>query len=91
MHDSAAGEIAGRVLGTAGTPVADAKVMITAAPGPHPDIAALTGTGGEFSFRGLAPGEYTLLANVPGAAPQTRTLSVAPGEAATLEFTVGQE
>jgi len=90
MQDPGArgGEIAGRVLAAGGVPVTEATVMITASPGPHPDIAALTGAGGEFSFRGLPPGEYTLLANAPGSPPLTRTLAVQPGEAATLDFMV---
>jgi hypothetical protein len=83
-----AGEIAGRVLNGGGTPLAEATVMITSSPGPHPDIAALTGSGGEFSFRGLPPGEYTLLANAPGSPPQSRSVAVRLGEAAVLDFTV---
>lgn len=86
---AAPGEIAGRVLGPGGRPVAEAAVMITASPGPHPDIAALTRDDGTFSFRGLVPGEYTLLANAPGHPTQTRSVQVAPGQAARLDFTVG--
>ena len=82
------GEIAGRVLRPGGSPVAEAAVMIVGSPEPHPDIAALTGGDGGFSFRALSPGEYTLMANAPGAQPMTRRVRVLPGAVATLDFTI---
>lgn len=85
---TAAGEVAGRVVGPGGAPVAEVAVMITAGP-PHADLAALTGAEGDFSFRDLAPGEYTFLANAPDHPPETRTVRLGPGEAARLEFRLG--
>ncbi|MFE5672605.1 carboxypeptidase-like regulatory domain-containing protein [Agromyces sp. NPDC056523] len=57
--------ITGRVTDDAGRPVAEAAVAIVAAPGPVPDIAALTGADGRFTMSVAEPGEYTVVATAP--------------------------
>ena len=58
--------IAGTVTDAAGRPVAEAAVAIVAAPGPVPDIAALTGPDGRFAIAAPEPGDYTIVATSPG-------------------------
>ena len=55
-------EIRGRVTSDAGTPVEGATVMIRSSSVGHHDIAALTDAQGQFSFRGVQPGDYDLQA-----------------------------
>lgn len=45
-----------------GAPVANATVFIVSGVGPIPEIAAVTGSEGEFGFGGLAPGTWVLRA-----------------------------
>lgn len=58
--------ITGTVTDDAGRPLAEAAVAIAAAPGPVPDIAALTGTDGRFAIAAPEPGSYTVVATAPG-------------------------
>ena len=48
----------GVVVDPAGRPVEGARVGLSAGPAPLPDIAALTGTDGGFSFGVPVPGSY---------------------------------
>ena len=52
--------ISGTVLDAAGTPVAGARVYITRAPGPVPDVAALSGADGRFTLAAERPGVYEI-------------------------------
>lgn len=52
--------IRGTVLDAAGRPVAQARVQIVQAPGPVPDIAALTGADGRFELAAARPGPYEI-------------------------------
>lgn len=45
-----------------GEPVAGATVVLDTGPGPAPDIAAVTDAQGTFSFHGLIPGQWLLVA-----------------------------
>ena len=58
--------ITGTVTDDAGQPLAEAAVAIVAAPGPVPDIAALTGPDGRFAIAAPEPGDYTVVATAPG-------------------------
>ena len=52
--------IEGTVLDAAGKPVAQARVSFTSAPGPVPDVAALTGADGSFILNAPHPGAYEI-------------------------------
>ena len=49
----------------AGQPLAEVAVAVAAAPGPVPDIAALTGPDGRFAIAAPEPGDYTIVATAP--------------------------
>jgi hypothetical protein len=55
--------IAGTVLDATGKPVAQARVFFTSAPGPVPDIAAITGADGSFRLSAPRPGSYRIAAH----------------------------
>ena len=48
----------GTVLDAAGQPVAQARVYLASAPGPVPDVAALTGADGRFALAAAQAGVY---------------------------------
>lgn len=52
--------ISGAVLDAHGDPVPGVAVAIADGPGPFPDVAALTGADGRFSFSVSAAGVYTV-------------------------------
>lgn len=79
------GRIAGRVLDARGQPVGGATVLIARGPA-HPDIAALTGQAGTYSFTDLQPGRYEVLAGSPAHGSSRMTVAVSAGEAASLDF-----
>ena len=54
----AAQTISGVVVDAAGRPVAQARVHAVKAPGPMPDIAALTDHQGRFTIAAPLPGSY---------------------------------
>lgn len=54
--------VAGTVLDAAGKPVAQARVYISSAPGPIPDIAAMTDSAGRFKLSAPQPGAYEISA-----------------------------
>jgi protocatechuate 3,4-dioxygenase beta subunit len=55
--------ISGRVVDADGRGIAGARVMVTAAPGPVPDMAMLTDADGCFVIGAAVPGDYTIAAN----------------------------
>jgi hypothetical protein len=61
-------------------PVAFARVMIAKAPGPMPDIAALTGEDGMFTFGTVGPGRYVVAVHADGFAPARAEVTVRPGD-----------
>ncbi len=52
--------ISGTVVDAAGRPVAQARVYSVTAPGPMPDIAALTDREGRFTLAAPLPGRYEI-------------------------------
>jgi hypothetical protein len=68
-----------------GRPIAEAVVLIADGPS-HPDMAALTGGEGEYSYIRLAPGTYTLLVNAVDREPLRLSVDVAAGQTAQLDF-----
>ena len=56
----AARTISGTVVDAAGRPVAQARVYVVKAPGPTPDVAALTDAGGCFTIAAPLPGAYEI-------------------------------
>ncbi|HCT75224.1 MAG TPA: hypothetical protein DGT23_01240 [Micromonosporaceae bacterium] len=58
-------QMRGRVVDGAGRGVADATVMVLRAPGPVPDIAAVSDADGRFVFDSLPAGTYRLRAVGP--------------------------
>lgn len=55
------GSITGIIRDANNAPLEDVNMVIVSGPS-HPDIVALTDSGGRFSFENLQPGDYTLKA-----------------------------
>ncbi|MDB5948126.1 MAG: Carboxypeptidase regulatory-like domain, partial [Ramlibacter sp.] len=53
-----ANTISGLVLDATGHPAAQVRVFIVKAPGPVPDVAALTGADGRFALAATRAGTY---------------------------------
>lgn len=80
--------VQGQVRGPDGRPVAGARVVVTAAPVPVPEIAAVTDAEGRFELPAPAPGEYAFTAHAEEAPGRPATASVhVPAPAAGLEPT----
>lgn len=86
MPPQDSGEIRGTVLDAAGRGLADCAVMLGGGAPPHPDVAALTGETGEFSFLDLTPGRYEVIVRCGEAAPERRQVEVAAGEIVQVEI-----
>jgi protocatechuate 3,4-dioxygenase beta subunit len=54
--------ISGRVVDADGRAVGGARVMVSEAPGPVPDMAMLTDADGRFVIGAARPGRYTIAA-----------------------------
>lgn len=81
--------IEGVVTDSAGHPVADAVVAIAAAPGPTPDIAALTGPDGRFAIAAPLTGWYTISATAPGSGTGTGTVHVGAAGSLRADIEIG--
>jgi hypothetical protein len=80
------GEIRGRVLDAAGHGLADCTVMLGGDAPPHPDVAALSGETGEFSFLDLTPGRYEVIVRCGEAEPERRQVEVSAGGIVRVEI-----
>lgn len=80
--------VTGTVTDDAGRPLAEAAVAIAAAPGPVPDIAALTGPDGRFAIPAPEPGDYTLVATAPGERTGRVTVHVSADGPAEAEIQI---
>lgn len=88
----AVGVLTGRVLDPGGAPVAGARVLVTASPGPVPDLAQLTGADGRFSSPAPRPGAYRIAAYADGFASGEVGVEVpAAGGPPAVEITLGRE
>jgi hypothetical protein len=86
--------IQGTVRDDVGRPVASARIIIAEAPGPVPDVAALTAADGTFVLSVGMPGQYLVECHAEGFAPATAEVSTVAGAdpvqvALTLRPTVG--
>lgn len=79
------GVVRGQVLGPDGAPVGGARVVITGAPVPVPEIAAVTDREGRFSIAVPAAGRYTLEARADAVPDGTAGGSVVVSPSPTLE------
>ncbi len=80
------GAISGRVLRAGGMALPDTAVMLTGNSPGHLDIAARTNQRGEFAFRGLRAGLYTVLVNAAGFGTTAQPAHVQAGQQTTLVF-----
>ena len=82
------GQVAGLVRDAAGKPIANARVLLVAGPGPLIEMAVLTNDKGEYEWTDLAAGEWTLAAYADGFQGKQATVRVVGGQTATLDFTL---
>ncbi len=78
-------QISGQVVDGAGRGVADASVLVVRAPGPAPDIAAVSTGDGRFVFGGLTAGAYRLRAIGPDGRQGEADVTV-PGSGAVIRL-----
>jgi len=77
--------ISGAVVDASGKPVRGARVYIAMAPGPVPDVAALTDRDGRFSLGAGRPGVYEIACSTDSLGGASATVEV--GErGATVEL-----
>jgi Carboxypeptidase regulatory-like domain len=62
------------------------SVKLTTAPPDGNTLAADTDDAGRYEFKGIKPGRYTIAVSQQGFKPVTKTISVAPGQAAVQDF-----
>ena len=79
-----AGTLQGRVLDPSGAVIPQAQVTVTSPSGKT--VSTTADAAGSYQVRGLAAGDYTVNATTPGFALFTATVTVAPGQAKTLNI-----
>ena len=84
----AQGQVAGVVRDAGGQPIAQARVLLVAGPGPLIEMAVLTDERGEYEWAGLAAGEWTLAAYADGFQGKQLTVRIVGGQTARLDFTL---
>ena len=83
-----AATLSGIVLDAAGQPVAGARVYLVGAPGPVPDVAALTGADGRFVFGAARAGRYEVACSTDAGGSASASVEVA-ARGAQLELRLG--
>jgi hypothetical protein len=78
--------IRGVVVDETGAPIAGARVFFTSAPGPFPDIAALTDEAGKFTVGAPVPGRYSLASAADGFESEEAAVDVGDEGEAMLEI-----
>jgi hypothetical protein len=78
------GTLQGRVLDPSGAVIPQAQVTVTSPSGKALSTAA--DAAGSYQVRGLAAGDYTVNATTPGFAPFTAAVTLAAGQAKTLNI-----
>lgn len=86
----AARTIDGTVLDATGAPVAQARVYITHAPGPVPDVAALSGADGRFTIAAARPGVYEIACSTDTQGSAAATVRVGAKSGAAVELRLGK-
>lgn len=85
-QSSTTATITGQVTDEQGQPIAWASVMFTEDSPPHPDIAAVTNSEGQYRYTNLIPGTYTVLINAEGYPPHTQQVQAIAGQVVQLPF-----
>ena len=70
----------GIVRDASGAPVDGARVLFADGPGALPDVAALTGAGGQFTLSAPVAGTYRIQCVADGRAPVDVEVTIRPGE-----------
>ena len=78
--------INGTVLDATGVPVAQARVYITRAPGPVPDVAALSGADGRFTIAAAHAGVYEIACSTDTQGSAAATVQVGAKAGAAVEL-----
>ncbi len=78
------GTLQGRVLDPSGAVIPQAQITVTSASGKS--ATAVSDGGGSYQVRGLVAGAYTVNATTAGFAPFTSTVTLAAGQARTLNI-----
>jgi hypothetical protein len=84
LGQGATGTLQGRVLDPSGAVIPQAQVTVTSASGKT--TSAASDATGSYQVRGLPAGAYTVKAATAGFAPFTSTVTLAPGQARTLNI-----
>jgi len=79
--------VRGTVTDTAGNPLAEVGVAVTAATSPVPEMLSLTAPDGSYSWP-LPAGTFSLTANLDGFQAQTLEVAVPEGGTVDLNFTL---
>ncbi len=80
--------VSGHIAGADGAPAAGATVTARDV-GSNQTFRTLTDAGGNYTLNGLRPGTFEVTATTGAGASETRRVSVAVGQAASLDITVG--
>ena len=84
---SQAGSITGKVTDqSSGQPLSGARIQATGT-----NYVATTSQEGTYTLRGVSPGPYALRVIMLGYASQQKTVSVAAGQAAAVDWMLGDE
>ena len=75
------GKLRGKVVDGTGYGIAEATIVIVKAPGPIPDIAAVSDEGGRLSFGEMPAGHYRLEARGPDGSKGEDDVTVPPERA----------